>query len=209
MSSASPTDPVLPFARHSDLPALRSPALLLVDFQRAFVEPGHRASVPDAAGAWENAAALLTAFRSRFLPVIATRHAHRTVPKCDSMARWWSSFLLEGQDESELCDAVLRRADLVLTKDSYSAFHGTKLEWWLRARRVETLVIAGVMTHICVDSTARDAFHRGFDVVIAEDACASKARPLHDASLLTLSHALARVTSSARLVEAVLRRGER
>lgn len=203
MSCASLTEPVLPFARHTDLPALRSPALLLVDFQRAFVEPGHRASVPDAASAWENAAALVSAFRARSHPIVATRHAHRTTPKADPMARWWSSFVLEGSDESEFCDAVLHRADLVLTKDQYSAFHGTKLEWWLRVRRVETVIIAGVMTHICVDSTARDAFHRGFDVIIAEDACASKARPLHDASLMTLSNALARVLPTARLIDAV------
>lgn len=203
MSFASLTDPSLPYARHTDLPPLREPALLLIDFQRAFVEPGHRASVPDAANAWRNAAALATAFRERRCPVIATRHAHRTLPKADSMARWWTSFLIEGQPETELWDPVQRHADLVVTKDQYSAFHGTKLDWWLRARHIDSLVIAGVMTHICVDSTARDAFHRGFDVIIAGDACASKARPLHDASLLTLSHALARVLPSARLIDAM------
>jgi len=68
---------------------------------------------------------------------------------------------------------------------------------------VETVVIAGVMTHICVDSTARDAFQLGFDVVVVSDACASKHRELHNASLLTLSHAVARVASSPDVIAAL------
>ena len=180
-----------------------APALVLVDFQRAFVEPGFHTSLTDAPAAWLRAESLLAAFEDARLPTVVTRPAPPAPPRGRAMARWWKTFLLESSPESELCDPRLASADLCLTKEHYSAFLHTGLSSWLRERGVETVVIAGVMTHICVDSTARDAFQLGFDVVVVSDACASKHRELHNASLLTLSHAVARVASSPDVTAAL------
>lgn len=111
---------------------------------------------------------------------------------------------MEGDPASACVEALVASGrSNVLDKTHYSAFRGTGLQGVLRAGGVGMVVIAGVMTHICVESTARDAFMRGFDVVVAHDACASKSQRLHEASLLTMSHAVARVHATARIVAAL------
>ncbi len=92
-----------------------------------------------------------------------------------------------------------RPGEPVFRKERYSAFHRTRLRAWLESKGVTTVVLAGVMTHVCVDTTARDGISLGFDVIIAADACASKSAALHEASLQCLSHAVARVVTVRRL----------
>lgn len=69
----------------------------------------------------------------------------------------------------------------------YSAFAGTDLEARLHACGIETLVLCGLTTDCCVDATARDAFHRDFDVFIARDACAAFDSATHENALAILS----------------------
>lgn len=69
----------------------------------------------------------------------------------------------------------------------YSAFAGTDLEARLHERDVETLVLCGLTTDCCVDATARDGFHRDFDIFIASDACAAFDPRTHENALAILS----------------------
>lgn len=68
-------------------------------------------------------------------------------------------------------------------KHSYSAFTNSKFESYLRAQNIETLVFTGVQTNVCVEATIREAYNRGFHVVVAEDCVASHTPQLHDATL--------------------------
>ena len=70
--------------------------------------------------------------------------------------------------------------EVVIHKHLPSAFTGTSLLDELQTRGVETLIIAGYMTHNCVDSTARDAFHRGYRVGVVADASATRDLPGQD-----------------------------
>ena len=79
----------------------------------------------------------------------------------------------------------------VLEKEQYDAFFGTDLEDWLRERNVQQLVIGGVMTHLCCETTARSAFIRGFEVFFLIDGTATYTLEFHRSSLLTLSHGFA------------------
>lgn len=69
---------------------------------------------------------------------------------------------------------------LVVSKHLPSAFADTGLEETLRTRGVDTLVVAGLMTHMCVTSAVADASYRGFSVIVAADACADRNLPAHD-----------------------------
>jgi len=64
-------------------------------------------------------------------------------------------------------------------KRRYDAFHGTPLESYLRIEGVETTLLCGFTTNVCVESTARGAHERGFDVVLVEDCCASFTPEMH------------------------------
>jgi nicotinamidase-related amidase len=194
-----------PLARFADLPPLADAALLVVDAQRAFVEPASRTFLPGAELALPRAIRLLDAFARYGLHTVATRHAHLAPPAAGGMGSWWASFLLEGTRDAELVPEVADRAATVITKQHYSAFRDTALEHHLRSLGTRTVVLAGFMTHICVDTTARDAFQLGFDVVISHDACASRHTAPHEASLQCLAHAVARVGSVEDLVCALQR----
>lgn len=63
--------------------------------------------------------------------------------------------------------------DIEIAKLAYSSFHGTDLDLQLRARSIDTLVIAGISTDCCVDSTTRDAFHHNYHTFVVSDACAT------------------------------------
>lgn len=186
-----------PFARHEGIPALHGSALIIIDLQRAFTDRDQRSFVPDAPAALRNALRLLHGFRKATRPVAFSTHAHPQIPEGPGMGAWWSSFVLENSAASELDPSLVPHpGELVFRKQHYSAFRETPLEAWLKARAIDTLVLCGTMTHICVDTSARDAFMCGFDVLVVSDACASKHRALHESSLQGLSHAVARLATT-------------
>jgi ureidoacrylate peracid hydrolase len=92
--------------------------------------------------------------------------------------------------------------DLIITKHGYSAFSGTDLETELHRRGIETLVVGGVATNVCVESTCRDGFLREFYIVVAENlvACGSPERQQH--SLFNLDRYFGLVTPSREILAA-------
>ncbi len=90
--------------------------------------------------------------------------------------------------------------DYVIEKTRYSGFHNTALDALLRGLGAETILLAGVITNMCVEATARDAFHRDFRFAVLSDCVSGFSRKLHDASLETLQ-IFGRVTSSDTLIE--------
>lgn len=97
----------------------------------------------------------------------------------------WGANPVDGLDVSP--------ADAVVTKKRFSSFYGTDLDRVLAQAGVNALVVAGVRTDFCIESTVRDAFFRDLDVVIARDAVAGFFPDLHDASLRVMSTVFARV----------------
>ena len=83
-----------------------------------------------------------------------------------------------------------------MDKYGYNAFHRTRLTDLLRAHEVDTVLITGTVTQICVEDTARGAFHEGFQAVVIADAVSSHAPDLHQASLRTLAMKYGRVMPS-------------
>ncbi len=80
----------------------------------------------------------------------------------------------------------LHPADFTVEKVAYSAFYQTRLEYILRAKGIETLIVGGIVTNGGVASTLRDAHVRGIDTVLLSDGCAAFAEDLHSATLLSL-----------------------
>jgi ureidoacrylate peracid hydrolase len=103
---------------------------------------------------------------------------------------------------AELVIAPDSANDLVITKRCYSAFVGTLLDSVLKDGGIDTLVICGLTTECCVDSTVRDAFHHDYHVFLAGDACASYDSALHDAALRSLDLNFAMVVRTKEVVAA-------
>jgi nicotinamidase-related amidase len=94
-------------------------------------------------------------------------------------------------------DGLVDPSDLVITKRQWGAFYGTELDLQLRRRGVRAIVLGGVATNFGVESTAREAWERGFEVVIAEDAISSLSAEMHEFSIQHILPRIAVISSSA------------
>ncbi len=167
-------------------------ALLVIDMQRYFLRPSSHAYLPAATAIVENVRSLAVAYRRLRLPVIFTKQAFLPDEDAGLMGRWWGDVLREGDPLARIIDALKPGPkDTVLRKSKYSAFSGTPLADILRASGVEQVLISGVMTHLCCETTARDAFSLGYEVYIPVDATATQSEELHVASLRTLASGFA------------------
>lgn len=165
-------------------------ALLVIDMQRYFLDESSRAFLPAAPAIVPHINVLIAAFEKAARPVWFTRHGND--PRDNgSMAAWWRETLSRGHPLGEIDAALDFHGRPVLEKTQYDAFFNTDLEERLRQRNVRQLLITGVATHLCCESTARSAFTRGFSVFIAIDATATWNRELHLSSLRGLAHGCA------------------
>jgi isochorismate hydrolase len=165
-------------------------ALLVLDLQEYFFKKESHAFVPSAPAILPGISRLLTAFLDANLPVIATRHMN-TLKNAGMMAKWWREILKPHTAYSHNITAINQKNITVIHKTQYDAFTRTALEGTLRERGTQQIVICGVMTHLCCETTARSAFMRGFEVFFTVDGTATYNEELHRASLLTLSHGFA------------------
>jgi len=94
------------------------------------------------------------------------------------------------------------RADIVIKKRQWGAYHGTELDLQLRRRGVSTIVLAGISTNFGVESTAREAWQHNYAVVVAEDACTSSAPDMHKFSIEKILPRIARVRDTATILRA-------
>lgn len=182
-------------------------ALLVVDMQEFFLDPASPAYMPQAFTAVENAAKLVRAFRSRKLPVLYTSHAHDD-PAADGglMALWWQKVCLSNTRQAQISPILGAQDTEVLRKCRYSAFSSTGLEERLRAIGVDSLVVAGLKTDLCVESTVRAAFDRDIVCVAACDAMAAGDAQKHRNSLSAMSAGFALVKDTDEIIAEVMAR---
>jgi nicotinamidase-related amidase len=149
-------------------------ALLLIDIQNDYF-PGGKMALERMDEAGASARSLLEAFRARGLPVIHVRHLS---------ARPGATFFVPGTPGADINPLVSPQAgERVIDKNFPNSFRGTPLADELRTAGIDCLVIAGAMSHMCVDATVRAAFDLGFRCVVAEDACATRALEFNGATI--------------------------
>ncbi len=90
-----------------------------------------------------------------------------------------------------------------MTKRQWGAFYGTDLELQLRRRGIDTIILCGISTNIGVESTARNAWELGFNLVIAEDACSAASAEQHQSSMTHIFPRIGRVRSTEEILTAL------
>jgi len=174
-------------------------ALLILDMQEYFLQPASHAFIPSAPAILPGLCALTEAFSAAARPLIFTRHCN-TPQDAGMMRRWWRELLTPDHPLSAITSHFDLTQGRLLTKSQYDAFYHTDLESVLRQAGVEQLVIGGVMTHLCCETTARSAFTRGFAVFFLTDGTATYHADFQRAALLNLAHGFAVLTSVADLL---------
>lgn len=158
-------------ATGNDAMSAQGCALLLLDFQREYERDG-RLPLDGLGAAAHEADRLVQAADAVDVPVI---HVHHEAAQPNA-----ALFDRNGTGIMPTQKPTFRAHHVKLTKHWPSAFHDTALLQELKQRDIHTVVLAGCMTHNCIDSTARHALHLGFQVLIAGDACATRALPAAD-----------------------------
>jgi ureidoacrylate peracid hydrolase len=183
-------------------PDLSHMALLVIDMQVFFCIPGAPACLEAADAILPNVKKLINQFRQWNRPIIYTRHVHRSDGSdAGIMKWWWQDMCIEGTPESEIHPNLTPLPnELIVTKHRYSAFYNTDLEVLLRGKSITDLVITGVMTNLCCETTTRDAYMRDYKVQFVADATATATEEMHLAALLNLALGFANVTTTSHVL---------
>ncbi|MGE5123203.1 MAG: isochorismatase family protein [Acidobacteriaceae bacterium] len=177
-------------------------SLLVLDMQAYFLDASSHAFIPSARAIVDGLVQLIDAYSSLGRPIFFTQHVN-SAGDAGMMATWWKDVIT---DKSPFMDVIpelsLARGTLI-RKSQYDAFYQTPLEELLHARNVTQLVLCGVMTHLCVETTARSAFMRGYQVFLPVDGTATYTLSHHQASLLNLAHGFASIVLIKDLLTAL------
>lgn len=176
--------------------------LLVIDMQRFFLDLASPTFTDGGLAVLPNVKRLIAAFRAAHRPVIYTCHVHHPDGlDAGIMGWWWQGMCLEGSPESKVHDDIAPLPnEKVVFKHRYSAFYNTDLETVLRCLKIQDLVICGVMTNMCCESTARDAYHHDYRVFFLADATGTVNEEMHFASLLNLAFGFAFVTTTDEIL---------
>ena len=186
--------------------------LLVIDMQNEFLREGGAVFFHYASEIVPNVGRIIAASRSASIPVVFTAHAHED-PKTDGgmTAEFWPDIkrgksLIKGTRGVEVVREIRPLpGEKTVWKHRYSAFYNTDLEIILRGLGVTDLVITGILTNVCCESTARDAFFRDFRVFVVADATATTEPEFQVASLKNLAYAFACVLTTRDLLAQIRR----
>ena len=171
-------------------PTAGSCALLVIDMQEYFSTI--------ASSIFGNVLSIIEVCRSRGIRVIFTRHGHQDLSRDGGMLdKWWGDSIMYGTKKWELLRALqVNDYDGILDKDRYNAFHNTRLDESLKSIGVNELIITGVLTNCCCETTAREAFVRDYRVFFVSDATATVNEDLHVSTLKNLAFGFAHILSA-------------
>ncbi|MCB2198991.1 cysteine hydrolase [bacterium] len=174
-------------------------ALLVLDCQQYFFHPDSHAFAPSAPPILGGILDMIDEFQQRERPVILTRHEN-TLENAGRMASWWRDLLTADHPFAALLPELEERHLDTIRKTQYDAFLNSDLDARLRSAGVQQVVVTGVLTHLCCETTARSAFMHGYDVFFPVDGTATYSIDYHRGSLKNLAHACASLTRMSDLL---------
>lgn len=189
-----------------------SSALLVIDMQRDFVEAGRPMEVPMARERLPQMRELIDCARIAKVPIIYTQHVlfdqfNVSPLEASNNPRLLTEGMRDGTDGIEVVPQLdPQPTDHYVKKHRYDAFYNTNLEILLHTlrgyRMIDTVVIAGTLTEVCCESTARSAFMRDFKVVFAQDATGGVTDAAQQATLNAIDTYFGRVLTNEQILQA-------
>lgn len=191
-------------------------AMVIIDMQKTFCEPGAPAEVPDSRGIVGPINRLASAMREAGGTVVWCTHANIGVGKDSDWRNFFDHFVADetrartieslapgGSGQSIWHELDVRDGDLKLFKNRYSALvpGSSQLERILRSLGIDTLLICGTKTNVCCESTARDAMMMDFKVVMVSDGTAALSQDEHRAALENIIQQFGDVLTVDEIIE--------
>jgi ureidoacrylate peracid hydrolase len=178
-----------------------NPALIVIDVQNGFAGKGGSydllgMEISNYTKVIPKIRDLIIMCRSAEIPIFYTQavreasgidlltKSHQILPKSREERIMKRPICIRGTWDADIVDDIKPiESDHIVIKRRDSAFHDTEIGVWLRSIRVDTLIFCGIDTSICVETSLRDAFNLGYDIIIVSDATASSNRKHYDSTL--------------------------
>jgi len=178
---------------------LTQAALLVLDMQNVFTNSNSHAFIPSAQSIIEPIQRIIKKMTSVKRLIVFTRHVTSNQEK-DLMKLWWRDSISADEKESEIIEELETSQGIKITKNHYSAFIDTNLENILNRSDINQVLITGVMSHLCCETTLREAFMRGFEPFFIVDATATYTEQLHLGTIRAVSHGFGVCLSSEEIL---------
>ncbi len=175
----------------------RRTALVVIDVQNYFFKKDAPARIRGTERIISIINNLIKKFEMKDLPIVFTKQIYPE-DKRHPMRQWWRR-LPAGEECKLYNELYVPDNSILIEKECYSAFFRTSLDKILKNSNIRRLFFCGVMTHLCVESSIRDAFMLGYDTFLIEDATLSKNKAHHKASILNLSHGFSKIIKSGEV----------
>jgi ureidoacrylate peracid hydrolase len=132
---------------------------------------------------------------------------HRIIPESRRERIEKMPLCIRGTWDAQVIDELKPQPDdYIVEKRRDSVFQDTEFELWLKAFRADTIIFTGIDTYVCVESSVRDAFNRGYDVILVKDCVASRNPKHHQTTLEQVDEAFGWVLTSDELIEKIKQR---
>ncbi|KAF0533029.1 Isochorismatase hydrolase [Gigaspora margarita] len=183
----------------------KTTALLVIDMQVYFHNSSNKII--------KNVQSLVKRCHEKDIPVFWTQHGHRNIEfDGGALARWWETGIKWGSKDWEILSelqpyvsrspAAINILDFVITsKTRYDAFYKTELNSLLTSLGIETLIISGVLTNLCCETTARSGFNQDYNIIFLDDATAAEDEEMHKASILNLAYGFAKISTVKEVID--------
>ena len=181
---------------------IQKAALIIVDMQEFFLNPESHAYLPAAEAIIEPIKKLQNEFKKNKRLVVFTKHGLNAETEDSTiMDRWWGDSLKITDPQAKIDTRFEIKDAVVLEKNTYDCFKDTSLYNILVENTCEQIIIAGVATHLCCETTARSAFCYDFEVFLPIDCLATYTEELHLNTLKAASHGFGVPVTSNELLE--------
>lgn len=179
-----------------------STAILVVDMLNDFLTPGGKMVLEGGDALFEPIKNLLTEGRSKGIPIVYVNDSHRVSLRLDREFTKRAEHCIEGTWGAEVVKELSPQPeDFIVKKSRFSGFFETDLDLTLKDLKIETVIVVGVVTNICVRSTIHDAFFRGYQVIVPEDCVMATGEREQESSLYDIQTHFGEVTDSKRIIE--------
>lgn len=181
-----------------------STAILVVDMLNDFVKPGGKMVLDTGKVIIEPIRGLLEKARNNGLPIVYVNDAHRPGLREDREFKKRAEHCIEGTWGAEVIDELKpQQDDFIVKKRRFSGFYETDLDLTLKDLKIDTVIIIGMVTNICVRSTIHDAFFKGYNVIVPEDCVMATGEREQESSLYDIETHFGEVTTSERIIELI------
>jgi isochorismate hydrolase len=177
-------------------------AMIVTDMQNYFLKKKSHAFVPSVKAVIPKIKKLCDLFSEKNMTVIYTRHTNND-SNSGQMSEWWRDVIEDETKESRIADCFNYKDAIVVEKHQYDAFYGTNLKDILQERGITQLIITGVLTHLCCESTARAGFINGYKILFPVNGTATYNIKHHKSTLRNLSHGFAVPVTMEELIKKV------